>query len=88
LNAWCPRRPYADEFGTALADEFGAAVAKVEVSVGAVVLGRLVILDNLGSHKGKRVRRVIRQAGAHLLFLLPYSPDLNPIKQLFAKLNN
>ena len=35
--------------------------------------------DNLGSHKGKAVRSAIRNAGAHLLFLPPYSPDLNPI---------
>ncbi|MDO8296642.1 MAG: transposase, partial [Caulobacter sp.] len=43
-------------------------------------------LDNLGSHKGKAVRRAIRKAGAHMLFLPPYSPDLNPIEQVFSKL--
>ena len=43
-------------------------------------------MDNLGSHKGQAVRRAIRKAGAHLIFLPPYSPDLNPIEQLFAKL--
>lgn len=48
--------------------------------------GDVVILDNLGSHKGEAVRRAIRKAGAHLLFLPPYSPDLNPIEQVFAKL--
>ena len=48
--------------------------------------GDLVILDNLGSHKGKAVRRAIRDKGAHLLFLPPYSPDLNPIERAFAKL--
>ena len=48
--------------------------------------GDIVVLDNLGSHKGQAVRRAIRQAGAHLLFLPPYSPDLNPIEQVFAKL--
>ena len=48
--------------------------------------GDLVIFDNLGSHKGKAVRRVIRDAGAKLFFLPPYSPDLNPIEQVFAKL--
>lgn len=48
--------------------------------------GDIVILDNLGSHKGKPVRRLIRSAGARLLFLPPYSPDLNPIEQVFAKL--
>jgi transposase len=43
-------------------------------------------MDNLGSHKGSAIRRAIRAAGAHLLFLPPYSPDLNPIEQVFAKL--
>jgi len=48
--------------------------------------GDIVIMDNLGSHKGKAVRRLIRSAGAKLIFLPKYSPDLNPIEQLFAKL--
>lgn len=58
------------------------------VLVPTLAKGDIVILDNLGSHKGKRARRAIRQAGAHLLFLPPYSPDLNPIEQLFAKLKH
>ena len=49
-------------------------------------LGDIVVLDNLGSHKGQAVRRAIRAVGARLIFLLPYSPDLNPIEQAFAKL--
>jgi transposase len=48
--------------------------------------GDVVIMDNLGSHKGAAVRKAIRAAGARLLFLPPYSPDLNPIEQVFAKL--
>jgi len=48
--------------------------------------GDIVIMDNLGSHKGVAVRQAIRAAGARLLFLPPYSPDLNPIEQVFAKL--
>ncbi len=48
--------------------------------------GDIVILDNLGSHKGEAVRKAIRAAGARLLFLPPYSPDLNPIEQVFAEL--
>ena len=48
--------------------------------------GDIVILDNLGSHKGDAVRKAVRAAGARLLFLPPYSPDLNPIEQVFAKL--
>jgi transposase len=47
--------------------------------------GDIVVLDNLGSHKGKAVRAMIRSAGAKLAFLPPYSPDLNPIEQSFAK---
>ena len=43
-------------------------------------------MDNLGSHKGNAVRTAIRAAGAKLFFLPPYSPDLNPIEQVFAKL--
>lgn len=45
-------------------------------------------MDNLGSHKSQAVRRAIRHAGAHLLFLPPYSPDLNPIEQAFSKLKH
>jgi transposase len=48
--------------------------------------GDVAVLDNLGSHKSVAVRRAIRAAGAHLLFLPPYSPDLNPIEMMFAKL--
>lgn len=50
--------------------------------------GDIVVLDNLGSHKGKAVRQAIRAVGAHRLFLPPYSPDLNPIEQVFAKLKH
>ena len=48
----------------------------------------IVIMDNLGSHKGKAVRRAIRAAGAKLILLPKYSPDLNPIEQVFAKLKH
>jgi transposase len=50
--------------------------------------GDLVIMDNLGSHKGKAIRRAIRSAGARLFFLPKYSPNLNPIEQVFAKLKH
>src|SRR2546425_1500495 len=50
--------------------------------------GDIVILDNLGSHKGKAVRALIRSAGGTLFFLPKYSPDLNPIEQVFAKLKH
>jgi transposase len=51
-----------------------------------LVPGDIVIADNLGSHKAAPARQRIRDAGAHLLFLPPYSPDLNPIEIVFAKL--
>jgi putative transposase len=59
-----------------------------KVLVPALEAGDLVIMDNLGSHKGKAIRRAIRLAGAKLLFLPKYSPDLNPIEPLFAKLKH
>lgn len=48
--------------------------------------GDTVIMDNLGSHKSQAVRDAITSQGAHLLFLPPYSPDLNPIENFFSKL--
>jgi transposase len=65
-------------------ESFLAYVAQVLVP--ALRPGDIVIIDNLGSHKGKAVRHAIRAAGAKLFFLPPYSPDLNPIEQVFAKL--
>ena len=59
-----------------------------KVLVPALRPGDVVIADNLGSHKGKQARKAIRAAGAHLIFLPPYSPDLNPIEQVFAKLKH
>jgi transposase len=50
--------------------------------------GDVVVLDNLSSHKKAAVRKAIRARGAKLLFLPPYSPDLNPIEQVFAKLKH
>ena len=48
--------------------------------------GDIVIMDNLSSHKGPRVRELIEAAGAGLHYLPPYSPDFNPIENAFAKL--
>ena len=50
--------------------------------------GDIVIMDNLASHKGTAVRQAIRGAGAKLFFLPKYSPDLNPIEQVFSKLKH
>jgi len=59
-----------------------------KVLVPSLKPGDIVIMDNLGSHKSKAVRRAIRAVGAHLFFLPKYSPDLNPIEQFFAKLKH
>jgi len=48
--------------------------------------GDVVIMDNLSSHKRQRIRKLIESVGARLIFLPPYSPDLNPIENIFAKI--
>ena len=48
--------------------------------------GQVVILDNLGAHKGERVRELIEGRGCSLLFLPPYSPDFSPIEEAFSKI--
>lgn len=50
--------------------------------------GDIVVLDNVGAHKMDNVRRLIKAAGASILFLPPYSPDLNPIEHCWAKLKS
>lgn len=65
-------------------DAFETYVAKVLVP--ELRPGDIVVMDNLSSHKGRRVREMIELAGACLLYLPPYSPDFNPIENAFAKL--
>jgi transposase len=48
--------------------------------------GQVVVMDNLSSHKGSRVRELIEQRGCELMYLPPYSPDLNPIEEAFSKI--
>ena len=50
--------------------------------------GDIVIMDNLGSHKAATIRQMIQAAGARIWYLPPYSPDLNPIEQTFAKIKH
>jgi transposase len=57
-----------------------------QVLVPTLTKGDIVIMDNLGSHKVAGVRKAIEAIGARLLYLPPYSPDMNPIEQAFAKL--
>ena len=59
-----------------------------QVLVPQLQLGDIVIMDNLGSHKSAALRSLIRAAGARLWYLPPYSPDLNPIEQSFAKIKH
>lgn len=47
--------------------------------------GQVVVMDNLSAHKGERIRELIESAGSELLYLPPYSPDLNPIEEAFSK---
>jgi len=57
-----------------------------QVLVPTLQPGQIVVMDNLSSHKGRRVGEMIESAGATLLYLPPYSPDLNPIEMAFSKI--
>src|SRR5262249_31601143 len=73
----------------ALTDEtFAEHMKTVAALVPTLKPGDLVIMDNLGSHKGQPVRQAIRSPRANLFFLPKCSPDLNPIEQVFAKLKH
>jgi transposase len=50
--------------------------------------GQIVIMDNLGAHRPKRIGELIEQRGCELIYLPAYSPDLNPIEEAFAKVKN
>lgn len=65
-------------------DAFETYVGKVLVP--ELRKGDIVVMDNLSSHKGSKVRNLIKAAGAQLRYLPPYSPDLNPIEKAFSKL--
>ena len=65
-------------------DAFETYVAKVLVP--ELRSGDIVVMDNLSSHKGPKVREMIEMVGAELRYLPPYSPDLNPIEMAFAKI--
>jgi transposase len=80
----------AEGMGPCVAVE-GATTAKVFEAYVAQVLapslgpGRVVVMDNLGAHKGERVRELLESRGCELLFLPPYSPDFSPIEEAFSK---
>ncbi len=67
-------------------DRVGFELFVEKFLVPMLVPGQIVVMDNLSSHKGKRVRQLIRAAGCRCVYLPPYSWDLNPIEQAFSKL--
>lgn len=70
--------------GAVNADVFGTFVEHVLAP--QLESGDVVVMDNLSSHKVSRIRALIEATGAHLLYLPPYSPDLNPIEMVFSKI--
>lgn len=72
--------------GATTAGVFGAYVERVLVP--NLREGQIVVMDNLGAHRPKRVRELIEDAGCELLYLPAYSPDYNPIEEAFAKLKH
>jgi transposase len=52
----------------------------------ALEKGQVVVMDNLSAHRGPRVRQLIEERGCELLYLPPYSPDLNPLEEAFSKI--
>jgi transposase len=79
--------------GPSLAVE-GATTARVfetyveKVLVPSLEPGQIVVMDNLGAHRPKRIRELIEQQGCELLYLPAYSPDYNPIEEAFAKIKH
>ncbi len=79
--------------GPSLAVE-GATTASVfeayveQVLAPSLRKGQIVVMDNLGAHRPKRVRELIEQQGCELVYLPSYSPDLNPIEEAFAKIKS
>lgn len=77
--------------GPSLAVEGATTGAVFEAYVEKVLVPTLrpehiVVMDNLSAHKGARVRELIEERGAKLMYLPPYSPDLNPIEEAFSKM--
>jgi transposase len=65
--------------GATIAVVFGAYIGKVLAP--SLRYGQIVVVDNLGAHKGERARDLLEERGCWLLYLPPYSPDLNPIEK-------
>lgn len=84
---------HAEGMGPSMAVE-GATTARVfetyveHLLVPALRPGQIVVMDNLGAHRPKRVRELIEEKGCELLYLPPYSPDLNPIEEALSKVKH
>jgi len=80
----------SEGMGPALTVQGGTNKAVFETYVERVLAPTLrsgqVVMDNLSAHKSEEVRELIEARGCELLFLLPYSPDLNPIEEAFSKI--
>ena len=81
----------AEGMGPSLAVEGATTRTVFETYVEKVLLpslrrGQVVVMDNLSAHKGARIRELIERVGCELLYLPPYSPDLNPIEEAFSKI--
>jgi transposase len=79
--------------GPTLAVEGATTAAVFEAYVEKVLApslkgGQIVVMDNLGAHRPKRIRELIKERGCELLYLPSYSPDYNPIEGAFAKIKN
>jgi transposase len=79
--------------GPSMAVEGATTVRVFETYIEKVVVpslkkGQVVVMDNLGAHRPKRIRELIEQRGCELLYLPAYSPDYNPIEEAFAKIKN
>lgn len=77
--------------GSSLAVEGATTAAVFETYVERVLAptlrkGQVVVMDNLSAHKGEKVRELIEGRGCELLYLPPYSPELNPIEEAFSKI--
>jgi transposase len=77
--------------GPSLAVEGATTAAVFEAYVERVLApslrkGQVVVMDNLSAHKAERIRELIEEWGCELLYLPPYSPDLNPIEEAFSKM--
>jgi transposase len=78
--------------GPSLAVEGETTAPVFELYIGKVLLapslqpGQVVVMDNLSAHKGERIRELVESRGCELLYLAPYSPDLNPIEEAFSKI--